>query len=81
MESYNLSYNSIPIHYKQHHEEFEKFLLPATLIIILLDSEKSCDKPIKIFLKSKDKVKIYVWNGSTLQSTVLKNTVTIHLIE
>ena len=74
-------YNSIPIHYKQHLKEFDRFLLPATLDIILLDTEISCDKPIKMFRRSEDKTQIYVWNGSKLQSTELNNTVTIHLIE
>lgn len=88
IESYYLDttskcYKSIPIKYSLYEKEFKRFLIATTKDIIPLDADLTCEKPIQVFLKEVNKTtgQIYIWNGSTLLTTVLNNTVSIQLLE
>jgi hypothetical protein len=73
-------YASIPIHYKKYNKDHKRFLVPATMDIVLLDTEIPCTKPRKMFMKTINGKETYMWNGSTLEKSN-ENFTSIQLIE
>jgi hypothetical protein len=75
-------YKSIPIYYKQYEKEHVRYLLPSR-DLALLDVELSCHIPIKQYWKSNEtdiNGKVYIWNGTTLNTGFIHAT-TIQLVQ
>ena len=69
-------YNTIPITYKNQEKNFTRYLLPASMDLLPLDSPIPCNKPTAVFIKSikqheaeeRQSRLIYRWNGSILST-------------
>ena len=74
-------FSNIPVTYTLDAIEHTGIFIPASRSIIAYDSIRSCNTPIKKFVRSIDKQTLYLWNGTHLYHANEINYTQMHLVD